>query len=106
MVKVAGPGEKQVRTMIHSLNPTGIVAIALLLAPPWAGCQAPAAPGAPAAQGAPGAGGGGPRRMGAAAYDYSDNEGFTQMFDGKTMNGWDGDTRFFSVKDGALYMNP
>lgn len=31
-----------------------------------------------------------------------DSEGFTQLFDGKTLNGWDGDPSFWSVEDGAL----
>ena len=28
------------------------------------------------------------------------------LFDGQTLNGWDGDPRFWSVKDGAIYVEP
>ncbi len=30
-------------------------------------------------------------------------EGFTQLFDGKTLSGWDGDPVYWSVKDGAIH---
>jgi len=29
-------------------------------------------------------------------------EGFVSLFDGKTLNGWEGDARFWSVKDGVI----
>ena len=28
--------------------------------------------------------------------------GFTQIFNGKDLNGWDGDPKFWSVRDGAI----
>jgi hypothetical protein len=28
------------------------------------------------------------------------------LFDGETLNGWDGDPRFWSIKDGAIYVEP
>ncbi len=31
-----------------------------------------------------------------------DEAGFVSMFDGKTLNGWEGDTRYWSVQDGNL----
>jgi hypothetical protein len=31
-----------------------------------------------------------------------DNEGFVQMFDGKTLNGWEGDSTFWRMEDGIL----
>jgi len=34
--------------------------------------------------------------------DFSDHEGWTQIFDGKTLNGWDGDTDVWHVEDGAI----
>jgi hypothetical protein len=42
----------------------------------------------------------------APAEDFNNHEGFTSLFDGKTLNGWDGDTKLWSVKDGAIYINP
>ncbi len=32
----------------------------------------------------------------------ADDDGFDLIFDGKTLEGWDGDPRFWSVKDGAI----
>jgi hypothetical protein len=73
--------------------------------PPPAG-QPPAAPaGTPAAAGAPTGRGGGFGR-GGQPFDYADNEGWVSLFDGQTLNGWDGDPRFWSVKDGAIYVEP
>jgi hypothetical protein len=34
--------------------------------------------------------------------DFNDHEGFTQLFDGKTLTGWDGDPDVWSVADGAM----
>lgn len=68
--------------------------------PPAAGAQN--ATGAAGPQGA-GRGGGG---RGAQPFDYSENDGWISLFDGQTLNGWDGDTRFWSVKDGAIYVEP
>jgi hypothetical protein len=72
--------------------------------PPQTG-QPPATPaaGAPAA---PGAGRGGGFGRGGQPFDYADNEGWVSLFDGQTLNGWDGDTRFWGVKDGAIYVEP
>ena len=43
---------------------------------------------------------------GATPFEFGDNEGWLSLFDGQTLNGWDGDTRFWSVKDGAIYVEP
>ena len=68
------------------------------------GSQPPANPGGgAAAAGAPGRGGFG---RGGTPFDYADNEGWVSLFDGETLNGWDGDPRFWSVKDGAIYVEP
>ena len=45
--------------------------------------------------------GGGGGRGGALTPDNYD--GFTALFDGKTLNGWDGDPMFWSVKNGVLH---
>jgi hypothetical protein len=86
-----------------------IGAATLLLVAPWASSQqtAPQQPAPQAVLAAPGpsgAGGGGGRGRGAAAFDYADNDGWVSMFDGRTLNGWDGDTRYWTVKDGAIYV--
>jgi hypothetical protein len=69
--------------------------------PPQQAGQPPA--GAPAS-GAPGAPGGG--RRGPTPFDYANNDGWISLFDGQSLNGWDGDTRYWSVKDGAIYVEP
>src|SRR6185295_11402017 len=56
----------------------------------------------PAAAGGRGGGFG----RGGQPFDYADNEGWVSLFDGQTLNGWDGDPRFWSVKDGAIYVEP
>jgi hypothetical protein len=72
-----------------------ISATMLVLATAWVRAQAPAAHA-----------GAFNRRGAAEPYNYDDNTGFVSMFDGKTLNGWDYDPRFWSVKDGAIYVNP
>ena len=37
-----------------------------------------------------------------ADHHGGDNEGFTSIFDGRTLTGWKGDLRYWSVKDGAI----
>ena len=67
--------------------------------------QTPAAPAVGGAPGAQATGRGGFGR-GGQPFDYADNEGWVSLFDGQTLNGWDGDSRFWSVKDGAIYVEP
>ena len=43
---------------------------------------------------------------GGEPFNYADHEGWISLFDGETLNGWDGDTRFWSVKDGSIYVEP
>ncbi len=43
---------------------------------------------------------------GGQPFDYADNEGWVSLFDGQTLTGWDGDPRFWSVRDGAIYVEP
>jgi 3-keto-disaccharide hydrolase len=35
-------------------------------------------------------------------YEPDDNAGFVPIFDGKTLNGWDGDTTFWRAEDGEI----
>jgi hypothetical protein len=76
-------------------------AAAVLLTAHFAQSQPPAPRGA-----APGASGGG-RRFGATVpIDYKDNQGWISLFDGHTMNGWAGNTKYWSVRDDSLYIHP
>src|SRR5262245_50341002 len=56
-------------------------------------------PGGPP-QGRGGRGGGGPR--GAEPLVMDDQAGFQPIFDGKTLNGWEGDPAFWKVEGGAI----
>lgn len=82
----------------------GLAAL-FLLAPAAPSQQTPPAATPPAGAPPQGAGRGGFGR-GGQPLDYSDNEGWLSLFDGQTLNGWAGDTRFWSVKDGAIYVEP
>ncbi|HTS27252.1 MAG TPA: DUF1080 domain-containing protein [Bryobacteraceae bacterium] len=95
--------------------PTGTLKLSslgalLVLAPLAIPQQTPPPAGPPAEGRAPGAQaagrGGGTFGRGGQPFDYADNEGWISLFDGQTLNGWDGDTRFWSVKDGAIYVEP
>jgi len=61
---------------------------------------------AQAAANAPGNGRGGNGRggggFGAAGSVPDNNDGFVSLFDGRTLNGWEGDSRFWSVQDGVI----
>jgi len=54
---------------------------------------------APAGRGAGRGGFGGGAQV---AYDWNDHEGFTQIFDGRTLAGWEGATDIWSVANGAI----
>ncbi len=76
-----------------SVRPSVIALIYLFLIYPFAGSQV--------AQQAP------PRHAGGGftqpdPIDFNDHEGWTQIFDGKTLNGWDGSSEVWHVEDGAL----
>jgi hypothetical protein len=97
--------------MKHTVLPIAACAGLLLLLPGLAPSQQPPAQtGAPpvtGGRGQPGQGFGfGGFGRGGQPFDYADNEGWISLFDGETLNGWDGDTRFWSVKDGAIYVEP
>jgi hypothetical protein len=57
---------------------------------------------APAQNPAPPPPQGGGLRPQAIPADFNDHEGFTQLFDGKTLTGWDSDPAVWSVVDGAM----
>ncbi len=40
--------------------------------------------------------------LSAAQAEKPTEEGFVPLFDGKTLSGWEGDSRFWSVKDGVI----
>jgi hypothetical protein len=61
--------------------------------------QAPPTPGTAPNSGR-GRGGGGFRQP--DPIDFSDHTGWTQMFDGSTLNGWDGDFSYWRVENGAI----
>ncbi len=62
------------------------------------GPATPPPPVIPAGKG-PAKGGGG---LPVAPRNFEDHTGFTQIFDGKTLNGWDGAPGIWSVEDGAI----
>src|SRR4051794_22803811 len=35
-------------------------------------------------------------------YDFNDHEGYTAIFDGKSLDGWDGNPKFWRVENGAI----
>src|SRR6476646_9465194 len=81
----------------------GFIAVgAMLLVGLASSQQTPPPAAAPGAAPAPGGGGGFGR--GGTPFDFADNEGWISLFDGQSLNGWDGDPRFWSVKDGAIYV--
>jgi len=66
-------------------------------APPPQGVQNPPAPAAPAGRGR-----GGMNFTEPSPYDFDDHEGYVPIFDGKSMDGWDGNPKFWRVEDGAI----
>lgn len=40
--------------------------------------------------------------LSAATSSWAEDAGYESLFDGKTLKGWDGDPKFWSVKDGAI----
>ena len=79
---------------------TALGAAAILMTAHFAQSQPPAAPGASGGRG------GGRALGGARPFDYTDNQGWMKIFDGSTMNGWAGNTKYWSVKDDSLYIHP
>ncbi|HEY2431370.1 MAG TPA: DUF1080 domain-containing protein [Vicinamibacterales bacterium] len=63
--------------------------------------QPPAAPAQGQGQGRGRAGGGGGGFRQPDPYDFDEHDGWTQLFDGKSLNGWSGDSNW-KVEDGAI----
>src|SRR3954451_21894909 len=96
------------RCMLTLVTVSGLAATIALSAQQPQAQTPPAGPPAAGAPGnAPGQGGGrGGFGRGGTPIDYADNEGWVSLFDGQSLNGWDGDPRFWSVKDGAIAAEP
>lgn len=82
----------------HMLDPTriAILSVALGLSSP-AISQQSSTPRAPGVQSSAGSGFTQPD-----AIDFDDHRGWQSMYDGKSLNGWDGDKTFWRVEDGAI----
>jgi hypothetical protein len=88
---------------------TSTLVLAILTGLGAAGWQASAsAQGGPARQAAPPAGGpqqggrGPAAPQGGTPIPFDDHTGFRAIFDGSTLNGWDGDPAFWRVENGAI----
>jgi hypothetical protein len=81
------------------------LAVGLMAQPPQGGVQGGPPAGAPGGR-PPGAGGpgGGQRRPGGFGPNIqkASEDGFVAIFDGKTLNGWEGNTAYWRVEDGAI----
>ena len=76
------------------MNTRPLLALAALLAVTAAAQQPAATPAKPATP---------PSRFHEPApFDFDDHTGFVQIFDGKTLAGWDGDPAMWRVEEGAL----
>ena len=82
---------------VRLVGSPGFFAVARAQQPPAPGAQGRGATATPAAP-QTGRGGGGifPETV------ADDTEGFVSIFDGKTLTGWDGDTRFWRVENGEI----
>ena len=66
------------------------------------GQTAGVAPAPGAAQGAGGAAGQAGQAPPQLTYDFNDHVGWKQVFDGRTLNGWEGSKNAWRVEDGAI----
>ena len=65
-------------------------------ASPSVGVQGPTAPTASRS------GGGGLNFTEPSPYDFNDHQGYVPIFDGMSLDGWDGNSKFWRVEDGAI----
>jgi hypothetical protein len=82
--------------------PLAASALLAIAATAWSQQPPPAAAGQPAAQGQGQGRGQGRGRGGPQALPFDNREGFTQIFDGASLKGWDGDPTFWRVEDGSI----
>ena len=83
-------------TLIALAGAAALSGAALVAQAPPAGAQAPPA-GAPGQR--PGGGGGGPR---VAPLALDDRTGYTPIFDGTSLAGWEGDTAYWRAEGGSI----
>jgi len=76
---------------------TATGAVALIMVAPAVFSQIPGG-----AAGGSGRGGGGMR---GAPFDFNDNTGYQSLFDGKTLDGWEGAPGMWNVVDGAIHID-
>jgi hypothetical protein len=81
---------------------TSLLAIATTIATVIYGQTVGLAQAPGAVQGGAGAAGQAGQPQAQLAYDFNDHEGWKQVFDGRTLNGWDGSKNVWRVEDGAI----
>jgi hypothetical protein len=83
-------------------TPLGVTAIITILSGTIVLVQSTSAPPGASAQGAA-AGRGGGLGNGAAPAAYNDYTGFTRLFDGETLSGWNGESDVWSIEGNAIH---
>ena len=86
-------------TLTRTLTLTAAAVAMLYTAPSAREQQPPPAAGTPAARQGGRGGGGGFRQP--DPIDFNEHDGWTSLFDGRTLNGWSGDDHW-KVEDGAI----
>jgi hypothetical protein len=79
-----------------------LLAIATAFATEIHGQTAVVAPAPGVAQGGGGAAGQAGQPQAQLTYDFNDHEGWKQVFDGRSLDGWDGNKNVWRVEDGAI----
>jgi Domain of Unknown Function (DUF1080) len=98
-MKIAAATSRPVVVML------ALVSIAMLLNEARVRVQSDGAPQGAPPQGPPGAGRGGGLGNGATPVAYNDYTGFTKLFDGQTLAGWNGESDVWSIDNGAIHAN-
>ena len=86
-----------------TLAPLGVIVIVTLLNGSLVRVQSTSAPSGAPAQGAGAGGRGGGLGNGAAPAAYGDYTGFTRLFDGQTLTGWNGESDVWSIDGETLH---